>query len=760
MQNHGDTSPGLTSIVIVTFNQLAYTKLCLESIARGTDEPHELIVVDNGSTDGTVDYLRGQPGVKLIENATNRGYAAAANRGLAAATGDFILTLNNDVVVPRGWLGRLLRPFADHPDLGLAGPRSNNISGPQKIAVTYTDLSKLDDFAAEHAAAHAGELRDLERLVGFCLLFPRQVMQKIGVLDERFGIGNFEDDDFCRRAKLAGFRAAIVGDAYVHHFGSVSLKAAGVDVNALLRKNQRIYNEKWSAASAPPLLSLCMIVRNSARTLADCLGSIRPWVDEMIVVDTGSADNTMDIARSFGAIVHQFPWCDSFAAARNESLKYATGQWVFWMDSDDTIDAAIGRKLRELVTGAPASATAFILKVRCPAGREDDYGTETVVDHVKIFRNHPAIRFTGRIHEQVLPAIRRIGGEVLWTDLFVSHSGSDSSPEGKKRKLERDLRLLELELADDPDSTFALFNFGMTLLHSGRASEAINALCRSLQLATPVESHVRKIYALLAAAYAQLGRAQTALKTCLQGLAVCPRDPELMFRKATLEQSLGKLAEAEKSLHDLIDLPPGRHFSSIDRGIVGIKAWHNLATVHERQGRPDLAAADWRRVIELDPHSTIGWRGLVSSLWSSKDIGGLENLAGDAAAPADLRTIASARAMALRGDVNQAVKQLESAVASGGSADVLDELCRLTFTSDLLDAAERWLTELTHRCPGDASAHLNLATVQYRLGRTQQAADSARKSLALRPNYSQTLELLAKCEKGNLATDGKSDAHG
>src|ERR1700722_8584576 len=226
-----------------------------------------------------------------------------------------------------------------------------------------------------------------------------------------------------------------------------------------------------------PKLSLCMIVRDSSRTIEACLQSIRPWVDEMIVVDTGSVDNTREIVRGLGAKVFEFPWCDSFAAARNVSLGHATGEWLFWMDSDDTIDEANGNKLQQLVRRSEAAPMGYVLQVRCPAApvsTAEGMATETVVDHVKVFRNHPAIRFTGRIHEQILPSIRKLNGDVQWTDICVVHSGSDVSPEGQTRKLARDLRLLQLELADDPDSTFALFNLGMTLVHSGRAEEALN----------------------------------------------------------------------------------------------------------------------------------------------------------------------------------------------------------------------------------------------------------------------------------------------
>src|SRR5262249_20608274 len=115
------------------------------------------------------------------------------------------------------------------------------------------------------------------------------------------------------------------------------------------------------------LLSLCMIVRDNARTITACLESIRPWVDEMVVVDTGSTDTTPQIAEQLGARVFHSPWCDSFSAARNESLRHARGRWLFWMDSDDTIDAADGRKLRELAAGATeASPLGYVVQVHCP----------------------------------------------------------------------------------------------------------------------------------------------------------------------------------------------------------------------------------------------------------------------------------------------------------------------------------------------------------------------------------------------------------
>ena len=204
-------------------------------------------------------------------------------------------------------------------------------------------------------------------------------------------------------------------------------------------------------------LSLCLICRDNAGTIRPCLESIRSWVDEMVVVDTGSTDETPQIALELGARLFQFAWRDDFAAARNESLRRARGQWIFWMDSDDTISAENGRKLRELAYRRHGPRTlGFVMQVECPG--EERSADLTVVDHVKMFRNHPEIRFEFRLHEQVLPSIKQLGGDVEWTDISVLHSGADRTLEGRRRKYERDLRILGEELAARPEHPFVLFS--------------------------------------------------------------------------------------------------------------------------------------------------------------------------------------------------------------------------------------------------------------------------------------------------------------
>ncbi len=763
---------GLTSVVIVTHDQLAYTRACVDSVRLRTDGPYELVFVDNGSTDGTPDYLRSVPGAKVVLNPDNRGFPAAANQGLRAAAGDQVVLLNNDTVVTTGWLARLLRALHSGPRVGLAGPCSNYVSGEQQVPAGYDDLADLDGFAWDRGKAHDRVTEDTDRLVGFCLLVRRAVLDEVGLLDERFGVGCFEDDDYCRRALGAGWRAVIARDAFVHHFGGRTFAGAGVDFAGLMRRNEQLFRDKWAApaaettettsgvaAAAPPggrygvraapgggllltradtVLSLCLIARDNARTLAPCLESIRPWVDEMVVVDTGSEDETPRVARRLGAHVFRFPWCDDFAAARNESLRHARGRWLFWMDSDDTIDADNGRKLRELARGAhDPSVLGYVLQVHCPGPGENGRSEVTVVDHVKLFRNLPGLRFDGRIHEQILPAVRRAGGQVAWTDVFVTHSGYDHTPGGQSKKLERDLRLLHLELRERPDHPFTLFNLGMTYADAGRHEEALQYLGRSVARAGEGESHLRKAYALMVSCHDALGRPEDAREACREGLGRFPLDAELRFRRGVLLHRRGDLPEAARTYQDLLGRPDDRHFSSVVTGVGGFLARTNLALVYRDLGDPAREEEQWRLVVRERPGYRTGWRGLGEALLRQgrhdEALRLAERLLSDAALPGEGRLLLGLLA-AGRGDPDTSRRELERAAREcPDDPGPRQALCRLLFEHGTPAEAERALAEMLRRDPHDASAHHNLGTVYLRAGRYPEAAEAYRQSLRHRP---------------------------
>jgi tetratricopeptide (TPR) repeat protein len=485
-------------------------------------------------------------------------------------------------------------------------------------------------------------------------------------------------------------------------------------------------------------LSLCMIVRNNESTIRAALESIRPWVDEMIVVDTGSTDRTPEIARELGAKVFFFRWCDSFSAARNFSIDQAQGEWIFWIDSDDTIDAANGRQLRALVEQeVPTQVLAFSMRVHCPCQDSDGQDDFIAVDHVKLFRNRRELRFEHRIHEQILPAINRLGGDVVTTDLFVVHSGYDRSPEGQQRKIERDLKLLHLQFAEQPTHTFTLFNLGMTYTDIRQYAEAIPYLQRSLAYAGPHDSHVRKAYAFLVTCYSGLGQTAEALAVCRQGLERLPEDAELRFQKGQLLSTQGQWAECARTYEDLLAHHDARYFQSLHAGITGYLARFNLAIAYLNLGDPARAEAQCRQITLEKPTFRQGWYCLGQALLRQ---GKHEEVQAIAAA-LDRRPGLAATANLLRGEVYlarsqwpEARREFEAGLArSPQHLDLLNALSSLLFDHGPPGEAEAILRRLIEAAPEDASAYHNLATLLSRMGRLAEAAIALEKAVALRP---------------------------
>jgi GT2 family glycosyltransferase/glycosyltransferase involved in cell wall biosynthesis/2-polyprenyl-3-methyl-5-hydroxy-6-metoxy-1,4-benzoquinol methylase len=245
------------SIVVVTYNNLACTKLCLESLLSNTEYPeYEVIVVDNASSDGTPAYLRylarRQPRVQLILNNENYGFARANNQGLEMARGDILILLNNDTVIPTGLITRLARCLED-PEVGLVGPVTNATGNEARIEIPYTDYAGFESFARDYTQSHEGERFDIRVLAMYCLAMRRDVYEKVGPLDERFHVGMFEDDDYAMRARQAGYRVVCTENAFVHHFGEASfnkLKQSG-EYQRLFEANRRRFEEKWGVPWEP-----------------------------------------------------------------------------------------------------------------------------------------------------------------------------------------------------------------------------------------------------------------------------------------------------------------------------------------------------------------------------------------------------------------------------------------------------------------------------------------------------------------------------
>jgi GT2 family glycosyltransferase len=239
------------SIVVVTHNNLTFTRLCLESVLANTAErDFELIVVDNGSGDGTPTYLaklaEHHARVRVVLNGVNLGFSHACNQGLGLAAGDHVVLLNNDAMVPPGWLTGLLRHLSN-PEVGLVGPVTNRIGNEAEIVTDYTTWGEFLDCAHQRAVEHDGEWLEIRTPAMFCLAMRRHTYLHLGPLDERYEVGLLEDDDYAERARRGGYELRCADDVVVHHFGEASfgkLVPSG-EYARILEANQQRYADKW-----------------------------------------------------------------------------------------------------------------------------------------------------------------------------------------------------------------------------------------------------------------------------------------------------------------------------------------------------------------------------------------------------------------------------------------------------------------------------------------------------------------------------------
>ena len=239
------------SIIVLCYDNLQFTGACLESIVAYSEYPNlELICVDNASTDGTAGFLSEFAArhdfVRVIANERNIGFAAGNNTGIRAATGAVQIILNNDTYVTKGWIRDLIRPLLLDQGIGMCGPITNMTGNEQKVSINYADMQEMAAASAAFVAKRRRKIFATDCLAFFCVAVRKDVIEKVGCLDEGYGIGFFEDDDYCTRVRNAGYRLAICDDVFVHHHLSASFeKVAAAERAVLMRRNRKLFEQKW-----------------------------------------------------------------------------------------------------------------------------------------------------------------------------------------------------------------------------------------------------------------------------------------------------------------------------------------------------------------------------------------------------------------------------------------------------------------------------------------------------------------------------------
>ena len=245
------------SIIVLCYNQRSFTKACLDSIERFTRYANmETIAVNNGSTDRTAKFLARwsstRPWTRVVTNESNRGFAAGNNCGARAATGEYLIFLNNDTFATEGWVGDLLAHYRRNLKLGLLGPVTNRSGNESVIPIEYANMEEMAVQARSYTGSHRGELTHPHVLHWFCVMVPRVVWEQVGELDEGFGIGLFEDDDYTYRVCALGYDVACAEDVFIHHHLSASFgELTATAYDELFAKNRRYFESKWGQWQAP-----------------------------------------------------------------------------------------------------------------------------------------------------------------------------------------------------------------------------------------------------------------------------------------------------------------------------------------------------------------------------------------------------------------------------------------------------------------------------------------------------------------------------
>lgn len=345
-------------------------------------------------------------------------------------------------------------------------------------------------------------------------------------------------------------------------------------------------------------ISLCMIVRDEEDNLPRCLDSVKDLLDEIIIVDTGSKDKTVEIAKSYGAKVYYFEWCDDFSAARNEALKYATKEWIFVMDADEYIDEENKSKIKNLLQ-SPAY-DAYCINTKNWISQHIPVWTVNAL--TRLYRNMPGIYYTGKVHNDIDPSLLKLGIESAFTDIFIYHTGYLAESEEAKNKGERSIKILKELYDKSPDEPWVNFYLAGKYKILEKYNLAIEHL-RKVITNPSAPSHITAFsYAELISYLNELKRYDEAIEVGKKAFKLCGGQPifhllvaesyhkKKEYQKAIEELELGLTYTIDAKTHSIINV-------EIAPAVFYVRMGEN----YESLGEKDKALIHYRTAIELKP---------------------------------------------------------------------------------------------------------------------------------------------------------------
>lgn len=360
------------ALVAVCHNHLDVTKKFVESVMSELDSNYELHLLDNGSSDDTWEYLcslnnkdnrsENKPLVLAYKSDINKGFAGGNNEILrillkieqAKPTYTNIILINNDTLITKKAIEELVKGCNSSQEIGATGPLSNNVGGIQLAKRFYKIADNEYKKVADNETLKANNVLEAGMLVGFCLCLKTKVVKEIGLLDEQFGFGMWEDNDYCLRIRNAGYKLAIVNNSFVYHYGSQTIQDFGA--NELFEENRIKFLNKYKTSKYQKIVALCR-VKNGGEIFRKCLLKVSSMVDEVLVFDDNSTDNTADIAKKFANVVYYKSEWTTLDEARDrqwmlEKAREMKADWCWIFDHDEMPSDRLARDLRYIIENA------------------------------------------------------------------------------------------------------------------------------------------------------------------------------------------------------------------------------------------------------------------------------------------------------------------------------------------------------------------------------------------------------------------------
>jgi len=325
-------------------------------------------------------------------------------------------------------------------------------------------------------------------------------------------------------------------------------------------------------------VSLCMIVKNEAKYLPQCLNSVKNLVDEIIIVDTGSTDKTVEIAESFGAKVYHFEWTNSFSEARNESLKYATKDWILIMDADDEFCSEDKEKFKQLINSPLEENSLYFFETLNYGGSTINSNNISINLNPRLLKNNHGFYYERKVHNQLVNSKFTIND--INYSIKIFHYGYLDDNIKSKDKRNRNTTLLEEQLRKNPDDEYANFNLGNEYFALGDMKKSLIYYYKSYEKFNPNNGFGFILLARIVIANYNIGEYDKAIQNSEFGLSYYPQFTDLHFLKANVYQALNRPTLAIKALEKCIEIgepPSGLKFLY---GTGSFKALYELANIY------------------------------------------------------------------------------------------------------------------------------------------------------------------------------------